>query len=136
MTAPYPAVSSRSAVSIATKSVAISASQYPTNGARVASSPARTAIPLPGCRQRSSPTGTGPADQLRTMWLVASVLALSTTRMAVRNGSVAAFRHSAASPSGSLSASLRAGTTISNDASPVAGCVVATARRRRQRVPY
>ena len=101
---------------MAPRSVAISASQYPTNGAPVASRPARTAIPLPGCRQRSSPTGTGPAGQLRTMWLVASVLALSTTRMAVRNGSVAAFWHSAASPSGSLSASLRAGTMISNDA--------------------
>ena len=71
---------------------------------------------------------------------VASVLALSTTRIAVRNGSVAALRHSAASPSGSRRASLRAGTTISNDAGPVVGAVtgrvVATARRRRQRVPY
>ena len=94
----------------------MSASQYPTNGARVASRPARTAMPLPACWQRSSRTGTGSAAQLRTTWPVASVLALSTTRMAVRTGSVAAFRHSAASPAGSRRASLRAGTMISNDA--------------------
>ncbi len=94
----------------------MSASQYPTNGACVASSPARTARPLPGRSQRSSPTGTGPAGQSRTRRPVPSVLALSTTMIAVRSGSVTAFRHSAARPAGSRAASLWAGTTISMDA--------------------
>ena len=56
--------------------------------------------PCPPAGSAAGRTGTGSAAQLRTTWLVASVLALSTTRMAVRTGSVAALRHSAASPSG------------------------------------
>ena len=97
----------------------MSASQKPANGARVASRPARTAMPLPGRSQRSSRTGTGCRGRRRTTSLVSSVLALSTTTIAVGSGRVAAFRHSAASPSGSLRASLRAGTTISKAAGPV-----------------
>src|SRR6266516_7634386 len=110
-----PAVSRPTATSNADRSVAMSASQKPTNGARLASSPARTASPLPGRGQRSSRTGTGPAGHPCTTWPVPSVLALSTTRIAVRSGSVAACWHSAARPPGSLRASLRAGTMISMD---------------------
>ena len=117
----------------------MSASQNPTNGAWVASSPARTARPLPGRGQCSSRTGTGPAGQSRTTSAVGSVLALSTTRIAARSGRVAAFPHSAASPSGSLRASLRAGTTISIDAGGASGWPAGgmpAPRPPDQRVPY
>src|SRR5215469_7718548 len=115
MTTCLPAASSLSARSRADRSVAMSASQKPTNGARVASRPVRTASPLPGWSHRSSRTGTGPAGQSRTSSPVPSELALSTTTTAVRNGSEAARWHSAASPAGSRRASLCAGTTISTD---------------------
>src|SRR5581483_10087196 len=59
-----------------------------------------------------------------TMAPVASVLALSTTTIAARNGSDAALAQSAASPPGSLAASLYAGTTISMDAGPNTGGVL------------
>ncbi len=117
----------------------MSASQNPTNGARVASRPARTARPLPARWQRSRPTGTGPAGQSRTTSLVGSVLALSTTRIAARSGSAAALRHSVANPSGSLQASLWAGTMISMETGATSrrpsGGMSATARPG-QRVPY
>ena len=109
-----PAASRLIAVSRADSSVAMSASQKPTSGARVASRPARTAMPLPGRSQRSSRTGTGCRGQRRTTSPVPSELALSTTMMAAGSGSAAAFLHSTASPSGSLRASLCAGTTISS----------------------
>jgi hypothetical protein len=63
----------------------------------------------------------------RTTSLVPSVLALSTTTIAVGSGSVAALRHSAASPSGSLRASLRAGTTISKAVGPVTADLLSAA---------
>ena len=133
ITTGCPAASRLTAVSRADRSVAMSASQKPTNGARVASRPARTAMPLPGRSQRSSRTGTGCRGQRRTTSPVPSVLALSTTTMAAGSGSAAAFWHSAASPSGSLRASLRAGTTISS-AGASFGPTARSPRRTRQRV--
>src|SRR6185312_1360449 len=115
MTTCLPAASSLRVRSRADRSVAMSASQKPTKGARVASRPARTASPLPGRSHRSSRTGTGPAGQSRTGSPVPSVLALSTTTTAAGNGSEAALPHSAVSPAGSRRASLCAGTTISMD---------------------
>ena len=135
-TTGFPAVSRLITVSSADRSVAMSASQNPTNGAWVASKPVRTASPLPGRGQRSNRTGTGLAGQRRASSPVASVLALSTTRTAVRTGRLAALWHSAPSPSGSLRASLWAGTMISIDAVewPPGGMVVTA--RPGQRVPY
>jgi len=135
----FPSASRPSATSSAARSVAMSASQNPTNGARVASSPVRTASPLPGRSQRSRLTGTGPAGHRRTTSLVASVLALSTTRIPAGTWSAAALRHRASSPSGSLRASLRAGTTISicigaAPGAPSGGRV--TTARPGQRFPY
>src|SRR5215831_8090566 len=115
MTTCLPDASRLRARSRADRSVAMSASQKPTSGARVASRPVRTASPLPGRSHRSSRTGTGPAGQSRTSSPVPSVLALSTTTTPVRTGSEAALRHSAASPAGSRRASLCAGTMISMD---------------------
>jgi hypothetical protein len=116
MTRGCPATRRLMATSRADSSVAMSASQNPTNGARVASSPSRTAAPLPGRSQRSSPTGTGPGGHARTTSAVESELALSTTRIAVRNGRVAAFSQRTRRPPGSRRSSFRAGTTISTDA--------------------
>jgi hypothetical protein len=57
------------------------------------------------------------------MSAVESVLALSTTIIAVDKGRVTAFSQRAASPSGSRRASLRAGMTIS-----IAGCFAGSGR--------
>src|SRR5450759_2274656 len=76
MTRGFPRVSRLTATSRADRSVAMSASQNPTNGARVASRPAGTASPLPARSHCTSLTGTGPAGHPRTMSPVGSVLAL------------------------------------------------------------
>src|SRR6266581_194341 len=106
ITARWPVASRLMTRSNAERSVAMSASQNPMNGAWVASSPARTAAPLPRRAQFSSRTGTGSVGQFRTMSGVASVLALSTTRIDVRTGSAAAFLVSRLNPTGSRLASL------------------------------